>query len=170
MDSQEISALDRNVFELLCVSLYTDYESDLYKKFQVASPQHVHSEYQVWSAYCYLFLSYADNRHRTAVAQWIKHCANHLRVQVGGVRFLSKPWMYLLLSCVVINFHCAICPLIDDDLQADLEVNHTSRIICVSEIKSNKKNNRHTETHTHTHTHRPAAKNLIFGFRGPQNV
>ena len=27
----------------------------------------------------------------------------------------------------------------------------------------------HIETHTHTHTHRPFAKNVIFGFRGPQN-
>ncbi len=63
MYSQEIPPIDRNVFELFCVSLYTDYESDLYKKFQVASPYHVHSEYQVWSSYYYLFLSYADNRH-----------------------------------------------------------------------------------------------------------
>ena len=37
-DLKMSTPLDRNVFELLCVSLYTDYESDLYKKFQVASP------------------------------------------------------------------------------------------------------------------------------------
>ena len=62
MYSQEIPPIDHNVFELFCVSLYTDYESDLYKKFQVASPYYVNSVYQVWFSYYNLFLSYADHK------------------------------------------------------------------------------------------------------------
>lgn len=40
-------SIDDNVFEFFCVFLYTDYESDICRKFQVATPFDVDSNYQI---------------------------------------------------------------------------------------------------------------------------
>ena len=39
--------LGRNVLEFFCVPLYTEFLSDLYKKFQVASVHDTNVEYQI---------------------------------------------------------------------------------------------------------------------------
>ena len=59
----KILSIGRNVFELFCVTLYTDYLSDLYKKkLQVASTYDTNVEYQIWSFF-YTFFSYRDKTH-----------------------------------------------------------------------------------------------------------
>ena len=60
MRRQEILFIGRNILEFFCVPLYTNYWSNLYKKFQVASTHDTNVEYQIWSLYYHLFLSYAD--------------------------------------------------------------------------------------------------------------
>ena len=44
---KEIPSIGRNVLEFFCVSLYTEFLSDLYKKFQVASVHDTNVEYQI---------------------------------------------------------------------------------------------------------------------------
>lgn len=41
--------MNHNAFEFFWVASYTDYELDLYKKFEVSSPQDFNSECQIWS-------------------------------------------------------------------------------------------------------------------------
>ena len=43
----EIPPIGRNVLEFFCVPLYTDFFSDLYKKFQEASTYDTNVEYQL---------------------------------------------------------------------------------------------------------------------------
>ena len=52
-----------NVLEFFCVPLNTEFLSDLYKRFQLASVYDANVEYQIWCLCCNLFLSYADHRH-----------------------------------------------------------------------------------------------------------
>ena len=47
MLQQEIMFIDRNVLEFFCVPLYTEFLSDLHKKFQVASVHDTNVECQI---------------------------------------------------------------------------------------------------------------------------
>ena len=47
IQQQEISSIDANVLEFFCVSLHTEFLSDLYKKFQVISMYDENVEYQI---------------------------------------------------------------------------------------------------------------------------
>ena len=61
MHLQETLATGLNVLEFFCVTLYTDYLSNLHKNFQTSSACNTNIECQIWS-FCYnLFLSYAVN-------------------------------------------------------------------------------------------------------------
>ena len=44
--------------------LYTEFSSNLYRKFQVAFVHDPNVECQIWRICCNLFLSYADNRNK----------------------------------------------------------------------------------------------------------
>ena len=58
-----ISSIGLNVLEFFSVPLFTEFLSDLYEKFQVASAYDANVEYKI-CCFCFLlFLSYADNRH-----------------------------------------------------------------------------------------------------------
>ena len=60
----QISTIGLNVLWFFCVPLFTEFLSDVYEKFQVASNYDTNVEFQIWRFHCNLFLSYADNRHR----------------------------------------------------------------------------------------------------------
>ena len=49
-----------NVFEFFCVSLCTDYLSDLHTKFQISYTYDANIQYQIWRICYNLFLRYAD--------------------------------------------------------------------------------------------------------------
>ena len=52
MHQEKIPSIGYNVLELFCVLLYTDYVSDLHKKFQVVSKYDRSTEYEIW-IFCY---------------------------------------------------------------------------------------------------------------------
>ena len=51
MPQQEISAMDRNALEFFCVSLYTEFLSDLHKNFHVVSTDHKNVKCQISNFY-----------------------------------------------------------------------------------------------------------------------
>ena len=59
---QEILSIDRNVSELVCVTLYTDSLSDVHKMFQVASTYDTNVEYKICNFRWNLFLSHVNSR------------------------------------------------------------------------------------------------------------
>ena len=58
----EIPFIGRDIFEIFCVSLYTNYLSHRHKKLKVASINDINVGYQTWRFYCNL--RYADNGQR----------------------------------------------------------------------------------------------------------
>ena len=52
---QEIPTIGHNVFEFFCVCLYTEFLSDLYKKFQVASTYDTNAETKLGISSAILF-------------------------------------------------------------------------------------------------------------------
>ena len=58
---QEIPSTNRIVLEFFCMFLYTDYLSNLHKKFRIAFTYDTNVNYQIWNLCYYLFWSYADN-------------------------------------------------------------------------------------------------------------
>ena len=74
----KISSMGLNVLEFFCVSLYTEFLSDLYIKFQVASIHDTNVEYQIWCFCCILFLSYANNRHTETRTE--THIHTHIHI------------------------------------------------------------------------------------------
>ena len=59
---QEITSICPKLLELFYVPLYTEFLSNLYKNFQIASIYDTNVEYQILY-FCYDFLSYAENRY-----------------------------------------------------------------------------------------------------------
>ena len=53
----------QTVLEFFCVPLYTDYLSDLHRKFQIASSYDTDLKYQICTFCHCLFFSYVDNTH-----------------------------------------------------------------------------------------------------------
>lgn len=49
MHSQEILSIAHSVFEFFCITLYTDYYTDLHKNFKVAYPYGTGLGYQIWT-------------------------------------------------------------------------------------------------------------------------
>ena len=62
IQKQENPFIGLNVLKFFCVSLYSEFLYDIYKKFQVASICDTNVDYQIWCFWCNLFLSCADNR------------------------------------------------------------------------------------------------------------
>ena len=61
---KEIPFRGRHVLEFFCVPLYTDYGSDVPKKFLVTSAYDSNVKFQTWSFCFNLFLSCVDRIHR----------------------------------------------------------------------------------------------------------
>ena len=55
--------MGRNVLELFCVFLYTDYLSNLHEKFQVASTYNTNVESHISSFSCNFVLDYIGHKH-----------------------------------------------------------------------------------------------------------
>ena len=59
----EILSVDLAALKLFSVPLYSEFLSDLHKKFQEASTYNINLECQIWRFFCNLCLSYAYNRY-----------------------------------------------------------------------------------------------------------
>ena len=92
----EIPSKSLNVLEFFCVPLYTEFLTDLYKKFQVASVHDTNVDYQIWRYCCNLFLSYADKKALNFMCVAIDNYICILRIPVfkAGIK-LSRIILFL---------------------------------------------------------------------------
>ena len=87
LNYQKTPSLSRNVIEIFCVSLYTDYLSIFHKTFQVASTHDANIECQI-QIFCYiLFFNFADKR---LIGIQINHTHRHIQTHTRTHRPFGK--------------------------------------------------------------------------------